>query len=170
MKIEANKVVKIVYELEIGDGNNKEMLEIVQDDEPMVFIQGMSGLPEAFEAQLDGLQAGDEFKFSVDAADGYGEPDPEAIIDFPIENFKIEDGKVPEGMLEIGNMIPFSNDEGNRMNGRIVEITDEFVILDFNHPLAGQNMHFTGKVLGVRDATKDEIAHGHVHGEGGVVH
>lgn len=170
MKIEANKVVKIVYELEIGDGNNKEMLEIVQDDEPMVFIQGMSGLPEAFEAQLDGLQAGDEFKFSVDAADGYGEPDPEAIIDFPIENFKIEDGKVPEGMLEIGNMIPFSNDEGNRMNGRIVEITDEFVILDFNHPLAGQNMHFTGKVLGVRDATKDEIAHGHVHGEGGVIH
>ncbi len=170
MKIEANKVVKIVYELEIGEGNNKEMLEIVQDDEPMVFIQGMSGLPEAFEAQLDGLQAGDEFKFSVSAADGYGEPDPEAIIDFPIENFKIEDGKVPEGMLEIGNMIPFSNDEGNRMNGRIVEITDEFVILDFNHPLAGQNMHFSGKVLGVRDATKDEIAHGHVHGEGGVVH
>ncbi|GGD49356.1 peptidyl-prolyl cis-trans isomerase [Emticicia aquatilis] len=170
MKIEANKVVKIVYELEIGDGSNKEMLEIVQDDEPMVFIQGMSGLPEAFEAQLDGLQAGDEFKFSVDAADGYGEPDPEAVIDFPIENFKIEDGKVPEGMLEIGNMIPFSNDEGNRMNGRIVEITDEFVILDFNHPLAGQNMHFKGKVLGVRDATKDEIAHGHVHGEGGVVH
>ena len=170
MKIEANKVVKIVYELEIGDGNNKEMLEIVQDDEPMVFIQGMSGLPEAFEAQLDGLQVGDEFKFSVDAADGYGEPDPEAIIDFPIENFKIEDGKVPEGMLEIGNMIPFSNDEGNRMNGRIVEITDEFVILDFNHPLAGQNMHFSGKVLGVRDATKDEIAHGHVHGEGGVIH
>jgi FKBP-type peptidyl-prolyl cis-trans isomerase SlyD len=44
------------------------------------------------------------------------------------------------------------------------------VILDFNHPLAGQNMHFTGKVLAVRDATKDEIAHGHVHGEGGVVH
>lgn len=170
MKIETNKVVKIIYELEIGSETNREMLEIVQDDEPMVFIQGMSGLPEAFEAQLNGLQAGDEFKFSVDAADGYGEPDPEAIIDFPIENFKIEDGKIPEGMLEIGNMIPFSNDEGNRMNGRIVEITDEFVILDFNHPLAGQNMHFTGKVLGVRDATTEEIAHGHVHGEGGVVH
>ncbi|MFY7910884.1 MAG: FKBP-type peptidyl-prolyl cis-trans isomerase [Emticicia sp.] len=170
MKIETNKVVKIIYELEIGSETNREMLEIVQEDEPMVFIQGMSGLPEAFEAQLNGLQAGDEFKFSVDAADGYGEPDPEAIIDFPIENFKIEDGKIPEGMLEIGNMIPFSNDEGNRMNGRIVEITDEFVILDFNHPLAGQNMHFMGKVLGVRDATTEEIAHGHVHGEGGVVH
>jgi FKBP-type peptidyl-prolyl cis-trans isomerase SlyD len=170
MKVEANKVVKIIYELEIGGENDREMLEIVQDDEPMVFIQGMSGLPEAFEDQLNGLQAGDEFKFSVNAADGYGDPDPEAIIDFPIENFKIEDGQVPEGMLEIGNMIPFSNEDGNRMNGRIVEITEETVILDFNHPLAGQNMHFSGKVLAVRDATKDEIAHGHVHGEGGVVH
>ncbi len=170
MKVETNKVVKIIYELEIGDETDRELLEIVQDDEPMVFIQGLSGLPEAFEAKINGLQAGDEFKFSVDAADGYGDPDPEAIIDFPIENFKIEDGKIPEGMLEIGNMIPFSNEEGNRMNGRIVEITEDTVILDFNHPLAGQNMHFSGKVLAVRDATKDEIAHGHVHGEGGVVH
>lgn len=170
MKVEANKVVKIIYELEIGDENDREMLEIVEEDEPMVFIQGMSGLPEAFEVQINGLQAGDEFKFSVDASEGYGDPDPEAIIDFPIENFKIEDGEIPEGMLEIGNMIPFSNEDENKMNGRIIEVTEEIVILDFNHPLAGQNMHFTGKVLAVRDATKDEIAHGHVHGEGGVVH
>jgi FKBP-type peptidyl-prolyl cis-trans isomerase SlyD len=170
MKVEANKVVKIIYELEIGDENDREMLEIVEEDEPMVFIQGMSGLPEAFEVQINGLQAGDEFKFSVDASEGYGDPDPEAIIDFPIENFKIEDGEIPEGMLEIGNMIPFSNEDENKMNGRIIEVTEETVILDFNHPLAGQNIHFTGKVLAVRDATKDEIAHGHVHGEGGVVH
>jgi len=170
MKVEANKVVKIIYELEIGDENDREMLEIVEEDEPMVFIQGMSGLPEAFEVQINGLQAGDEFKFSVDASEGYGDPEPEAIIDFPIENFKIEDGEIPEGMLEIGNMIPFSNEDENKMNGRIIEVTEETVILDFNHPLAGQNMHFTGKVLAVRDATKDEIAHGHVHGEGGVLH
>jgi FKBP-type peptidyl-prolyl cis-trans isomerase SlyD len=67
-------------------------------------------------------------------------------------------------------MIPFSNEDGNKMNGRIIEITGETVILDFNHPLAGQNMHFSGKILSVRDATKEEIAHGHVHGEGGVIH
>jgi FKBP-type peptidyl-prolyl cis-trans isomerase SlyD len=170
MKVEANKVVKIIYELEIGDENDREMLEIVEEDEPMVFIQGMSGLPEAFEVQINSLQAGDEFKFSVDASEGYGDPDPEAIIDFPIENFKIEEGEIPEGMLEIGNMIPFSNEDGNKMNGRIIEVTEETVILDFNHPLAGQNMHFTGKVLAVRDATNEASAHGHVHGEGGVVH
>lgn len=170
MKIEATKVVKLIYELQIGENDQLELLEIVNEDEPMVFIQGLSGLPEAFEEQLNGLQAGDNFKFTVNAEDGYGDPDPEAIIDFPIENFKIEDGKIPEGMLEIGNIIPFSNDEGNRMDGRIVEIQDEIVLLDFNHPLAGQTMHFEGKVLAVRNATKEEIAHGHVHGEGGVNH
>ncbi|CAH0994968.1 FKBP-type peptidyl-prolyl cis-trans isomerase SlyD [Emticicia aquatica] len=170
MKIEENKVVKIVYELQVGEGENRELIEIVQDDEPMVFIQGLSGLPETFEQNLNGLQAGDEFKFSVSAEEGYGEPDPEAIIDFPIENFKIEDGEIPEGMLEIGNFIPFSNEDGNRMNGRITEIHEDYVLLDFNHPLAGQQMHFEGKVLAVRNATSEEIAHGHVHGEGGVTH
>lgn len=170
MKIEAKKVVKLIYELQIGENDQMELLEIVNEDEPMVFIQGLSGLPEAFEEHLNGLQAGDGFKFTVNAEDGYGDPDPDAIVDFPIENFKIEDGKIPEGMLEIGNIIPFSNDEGNRMDGRIVEIQDEIVLLDFNHPLAGQTMHFEGKVLSVRDATKEEIAHGHVHGEGGVNH
>lgn len=170
MKIEAKKVVKLIYELQIGEIDQMELLEIVNEDEPMVFIQGLSGLPEAFEEQLNGLQAGDVFKFTVNAEDGYGEPDPEAIVDFPIENFKIEDGKIPEGMLEIGNIIPFSNDEGNRMDGKIIEIQDEIVLLDFNHPLAGQTMHFEGKVLAVRNATKEEIAHGHVHGEGGVNH
>jgi FKBP-type peptidyl-prolyl cis-trans isomerase SlyD len=67
-------------------------------------------------------------------------------------------------------MIPFSNEDGNRMNGRIIEITKDTVILDFNHPLSGQNMHFSGKILAVREASEEEIAHGHVHGEGGVVH
>lgn len=170
MKIEAKKVVKLVYELQIGENDNLELLEIVNEDEPMFFIQGLSGLPEAFEEKLNGLQVGDHFKFTINAEDGYGEPDEEAIVDFPIENFKIENGGIPEGMLELGNIIPFSNEEGNRMDGRIIEIQDEMVLLDFNHPLAGQTLHFEGKVLGVRDATKEEIAHGHVHGEGGVNH
>lgn len=170
MKIEANKVVTIVYELEIGEGEEREMIEIVEDDEPMIFIQGLSGLPEKFEEHLDGMMAGYDFKFSISAEDGYGEPDPEAIIDFPMDNFKIENGKIPDGMLELGNMIPFSNEDGNQMTGRIVEINDKVVFLDFNHPLAGQEMHFKGKVIAIRDATPDEIAHGHVHGEGGVTH
>lgn len=170
MKIEANKVVKVTYELYVGNDDEREIVEIAGEDDPMVFIHGLSGLPEKFEENLLGLSANDTFDFSISPEDGYGEIDEEALVDFPMEHFKIEDGKVPEGMLEIGNLIPFSNEEGNRMTGRVAEIHDDYVMLDFNHPLAGQTMHFIGKVESIRNATPDEIAHGHVHGEGGVIH
>ena len=170
MKIESNKVVKLVYELYVGEGDIREIVEIAGDDDPMVFIHGLSGLPKKFEEQLIGLTANDTFDFSVNPEDGYGDIDEEALIDFPIENFKIEDGEIPEGMLEIGNFIPFANEEGNKMTGKVTEVHSEYVILDFNHPLAGQTMHFTGKVLSVRNANPDELSHGHVHGEGGIIH
>src|SRR6218665_261425 len=119
MKVEAKKVVTANYELYIGDGDEREIIEVSDESDPIVFIHGMSGLPEAFERNLIGLSVGDAFEFSVSAEEGYGEVDTEALIDFPIENFKIDDGKVPDGMLEIGNFIPFSNEEGHRMNGRV---------------------------------------------------
>lgn len=170
MKIASKKVVKLVYELYIGEGQTEELVEVAGEDDPMVFIHGLSGLPEAFENHLIGLSANDSFNFSVSAEDGYGDIDEEAIIDFPIEHFKIEDGKVPDGMLEIGNFIPFANEEGNKMTGRVTEVHPDFVVLDFNHPLAGQTMHFKGHVISVRNANPDELSHGHVHGEGGVIH
>lgn len=170
MKIESSKVVKLVYELYVGEGDIREIVEIAGDDDPMVFIHGLSGLPQKFEEQLIGLSANDTFNFSVSPENGYGEIDEEALIDFPIEHFKIEDGEIPEGMLEIGNFIPFANEEGNKMTGKVSEVHPDYVILDFNHPLAGQTMHFMGKILSVRNATPDELSHGHVHGEGGVIH
>ncbi|WP_337040672.1 FKBP-type peptidyl-prolyl cis-trans isomerase [Emticicia sp. 17c] len=170
MKVEARKVVTAVYELSVGEGDEREIIEVSDENDPIVFIHGMSGLPEAFERNLLGLSIGDTFDFSISSDEGYGDVDIEAIVDFPIENFKIEEGKVPEGMLEIGNYIPFSNEEGHRMNGRVVEVTLEYVTLDFNHPLAGETLHFNGKVLAIRNANPDEIAHGHVHGHGGVIH
>lgn len=166
MKIAPNSVVKLTYELYVND----EILEVADEADPMVFIHGLSGLPLAFEQKLVGLEDNDTFNFDVDAEDGYGEFDPDAIVDFPIENFKIEDDEVPEGLLELGNYIPFTNDEGERMTGKIIEIKPDVVILDFNHPLVGKMMHFEGKILSVRLATESELDHGHVHGEGGVNH
>ena len=170
MKIEEKKVVKLVYELYVGESEEREIVEVAGEDEPMVFIHGLSGLPEKFEHQLIGLSANDNFEFSISPEDGYGDFDEEALVDFPIEQFKIENGEIPEGMLEIGNFIPFANDEGNKMNGQVKEVFSDYVILDFNHPLAGQTMHFIGSVISVRNATPDELSHGHVHGEGGIVH
>lgn len=170
MKVEANKVVTASYELYVGEDEDREIIEVSDETDPIVFIHGMSGLPEAFERNLTGLSVGDAFEFSVSPEEGYGEVDTEALIDFPIEHFKIDDGKIPDGMLEIGNFIPFSNEEGHRMNGRVVEVHPDLVMLDFNHPLAGETLHFKGKILGIRNANPDEIAHGHVHGHGGVIH
>jgi FKBP-type peptidyl-prolyl cis-trans isomerase SlyD len=166
MQISENTVVKITYELYVND----EIIEVAGEDDPMFFLFGMSGLPPMFEKNLEGLKTGDSFNFDVKNDGGYGELDEEAIVDFPIEQFAIEDGEIPDGLLEIGNSIPFSNDEGQSMMGRIIEISKEIVTLDFNHPLAGKDMHFEGTILSIRPATKTEIEHGHVHGEGGVHH
>jgi FKBP-type peptidyl-prolyl cis-trans isomerase SlyD len=168
MTIEANKVVKLTYELYVG--NEKEIMEVAGEDSPMVFIHGLSGLPEAFENKLLGMKAGETFDFSLTSDEAYGDIDEEAIIDFPKENFGIEDGEIPEGMLEIGNFIPFKDDNEQQLTGRIIKVEDESVWLDFNHPLAGKLLHFEGKILAVREATASEMEHGHVHGEGGVIH
>jgi FKBP-type peptidyl-prolyl cis-trans isomerase SlyD len=141
----------------------------VDEKEPMVFIHGLSGLPEAFEENLLGLNEGDSFDFSISAEDAYGNVDPNAIIELPKSIFQAE-GQNADDILQIGNFIPMTDDQGNRMQGLVVSIEGETVTMDFNHPLAEKTLMFQGKILKIREATPEEIAHGHVHGEGGVHH
>jgi FKBP-type peptidyl-prolyl cis-trans isomerase SlyD len=80
----------------------------------------------------------------------------------PIDIFKV-DGVVDMAMLKTGNIIPMSDRDGNRLDGKVIAITGESVKMDFNHPLAGHQLHFSGEVIDVRDASEEEIAHGHAH-------
>ena len=170
MQISNNSVVTLTYQLSVSDeAGELETIEIVEQDEPMVFIHGLSGLPEAFEEKMMGLVANDTFDFNIPAEEGYGEFDPEAMVELPIEVFKVEGG-IPEGMLEIGNYLPMSDDQGNRLQGKIIAIHADTISMDFNHPLVGKEMHFKGQIVSVRAATEDELDHGHVHGDGGVHH
>ncbi|WP_018477857.1 FKBP-type peptidyl-prolyl cis-trans isomerase [Pontibacter roseus] len=170
MKIEKNKVVTLSYELRIQNENGEQSLvEIANEENPMVFIYGMSGLPDQFEENLDGLNAGDGFDFKLEAEAGYGDFDENAVVELPKSVFEIE-GNVPDNMLEVGNFIPMADSEGNQLQGRVAKVGDSTVTMDFNHPLAGKELNFKGKVEKVREATKDELDHGHVHGEGGVHH
>ncbi|WP_025761592.1 FKBP-type peptidyl-prolyl cis-trans isomerase [Dyadobacter tibetensis] len=170
MKIERNNVVALSYNLQIPDNDGElDLVEVVTEEEPMYFIQGVSGLPEGFEEQLEGLEVGAEFDFMVSAEEGYGEFDPEAIVDLPKSIFDMPDVEQEE-LLQIGNVIPMTNEDGEKMHGQIVELKDDVVVMNFNHPLAGKDMHFQGKVLSIRAATESELEHGHVHGEGGVDH
>ncbi|MEY2635835.1 MAG: Peptidylprolyl isomerase [Bacteroidota bacterium] len=170
MPIAQNNVVFISYQLAFPDENGQpDVVEIVDENEPMVFIHGLSGLPEAFEKNLLGLNEGDTFDFSISAEDAYGNVDPNAIIQLPKSIFQAE-GQTADDILQIGNFIPMTDDQGNRMQGLVVAIEGESVTMDFNHPLAEKTLMFQGKILKIREATPDEIAHGHVHGEGGVHH
>ena len=170
MSIAKNNVVFISYQLAFPDENGQpDVVEIVDEKEPMVFIHGLSGLPEAFEQNLLGLNEGDSFDFSISAEDAYGNVDPNAIIELPKSIFQAEDQSADD-ILQIGNFIPMTDDQGNRMQGLVVSIEGETVTMDFNHPLAEKTLMFQGKILKIREATPEEIAHGHVHGEGGVHH
>lgn len=170
MIIEKNKVVGIAYNLSIPDiDGDMNLVEIVNETDPMYFIFEMSGLPEKFEEQLGGLEVGGEFDFTIDPEEGYGDFDPEAVVELPKTLFVME-GIEQDELLTIGNIIPMTNEEGEQMRGQLIEVGDENVKLDFNHPLAGKSMHFHGKVLSIRQATESELEHGHVHGEGGIEH
>ncbi|TDB66970.1 FKBP-type peptidyl-prolyl cis-trans isomerase [Arundinibacter roseus] len=170
MIIEKNKVVALAYNLSIPDVDGEmNLVEIVNETDPMYFIHEMSGLPEKFEEQLSGLSVGSTFDFTIEPEEGYGDFDPEAVVELPKSLFAME-GVEQDELLLVGNIIPMTNEEGERLQGQVIEVGEENVVMDFNHPLAGKTMHFEGKVLSIREATESELEHGHVHGEGGVEH
>lgn len=168
MKIENNAVVAVNYHL-LKKGTT-ETIEQTSKENPFVFIYGTGGLLEDFENNLRDKKAGDTFDFFIDHKRGYGVRDEQHVVMIPIDAFLGEDGKLDEENVKVGITLPMVDNEGNRMYGNVMEITKEYVKMDFNHPLAGQDLHFKGEVLDVRAASEEELAHGHVHGEHGHHH
>jgi FKBP-type peptidyl-prolyl cis-trans isomerase SlyD len=168
MKIENNTVVSVNYLLAKKDTGEK--IEETSTQHPFVFIFGNGGLLEDFETNLLNKKAGDSFDFFIDHKRGYGVRDEQHIVMIPIDSFMGEDGKFDSENVQVGVTLPMVDNEGNRLYGSVVEITAEYVKMDFNHPLAGQDLHFKGEVLEVRAASQEELDHGHVHGEHGHHH
>ncbi len=155
MKIENNKFASLVYTLHEG-GRDGRVIETVEEAAPLTFVFGAGRLLPAFEANLEGLEEGSVFEFSLAAADAYGEEREEMVISLPRNIFE-DEGVLRSEICYVGNTVPMMDSQGNRMNGVVVEIGDAFVKMDFNHPLAGTDLHFSGKVLGVREATAEEL-------------
>ncbi len=164
MKAEKNNVVSLTYELRI-DGKEGEVIDAANENQPLNFIYGSGMMLPKFEENLANLSAEDTFDFKLTAEEGYGIRNEENVADVPINVFQ-QDGKTEEDLLKIGNIIPLQDNKGNRFNGKVISLSDDSVKLDFNHPLAGESLFFTGKILSVREATKQEIEHGHVHSHG----
>lgn len=159
MKITANKTVLAEYELFV-DGEKEGELELMEkatEQQPLSFIYGVGMMLPKFEESLFGMEAGSAFDFTISNEDAYGEYDDESVLDLDRAIFEV-DGKLDEEMIFEGNVVPLMDNEGNRINAQIVSINDTHVKVDLNHPLAGENLHFKGKVLEVREATEKELA------------
>jgi FKBP-type peptidyl-prolyl cis-trans isomerase SlyD len=166
MVIETNKVVSVHYTLTEGTAEG-QLVESTNGGEPLVFIFGAGMMIPDFEHNLAGKKIGDTF--GIPAANAYGEYDANALVDVPKSIFE-DNGKVPDGLLEVGNMLPLQDQDGNRLNGVVASVGLDTVKVDFNHPMAGVDLYFTGHVEALRDAEAEELAHGHVHGPGGHHH
>ncbi|MFZ4739562.1 MAG: FKBP-type peptidyl-prolyl cis-trans isomerase [Bacteroidales bacterium] len=161
MFIEKNKVVSLTYKLRF-DNADGDIIEEIDDINPEVVLIGHENLFEKFEEKILKLKAGDEFEFILNPEDSYGEYDDEKLIDLPKENFMI-DGEFDEEMVYEGAIIPMEDEENDiHAEAIVLEIDNENVKLDFNHPLAGETLHFKGNILLVRDATEEEIKFGDV--------
>lgn len=168
MKITKNKVVSMTYVLSENDVNGNLIQEVTKDN-PFVILMGVGALLPKFESELEGLKTGDSYGFAVESKDGYGSHNPDAVLELDKKIFEVE-GKIEDDLLKIGNAIPMQNNQGQALSGIVKEIKEDKVLMDFNHPLADVNLFFTGEILDVRDATKEELEHGHVHGPGGHHH
>jgi len=166
MQIGENTVVSVTYVLHSSkDGSKKNKVEETGDENPLTFLFGSGQLIPAFEENLSGLSLDAEFSFSIDAENAYGMNEEDALVNVPDDMFKV-DGVLDMEVLRIGNMVPLLDREGNQMVAKIVEFKEGNVLLDFNHPLAGQDLHFSGKVVEVREASAEELEHGHAHTPG----
>jgi FKBP-type peptidyl-prolyl cis-trans isomerase SlyD len=165
MIAEKNNVVSIVYELRNGSKEG-EVVEALTPDNPLTFLFGTGGLLPKFEEQLNGLTAGDNFEFLLHSEDAYGPVVENAIVHVPLSVFEV-DGQIDENLVRIGTMVPMMDAEGRRLNGKVISVEGEAVKMDFNHPMAGNDLYFKGEITDVRSATDEELTHGHVHASHG---
>lgn len=168
MVIGENKVVLVHYTLTEGTATGQQ-IESTLGSEPLGFIFGTGSMIPDFEKNLTGKKAGDRFSFGIKAADAYGEQDATAIVEIPKNAFGLDE-KTADEIFIVGNMLPLQDQEGHPMDGLVKAVSPTSVTIDFNHPMAGVDLYFTGHIESVREATHSELEHGHVHGHGGHHH
>jgi len=156
LKIMDGRVVSMEYTLNV-DGNVMDSLE---GREPLEYVHGAGNIIPGLEREMIGMAVGESKDVLVAAMDGYGEEDDKAFMDVPREQFPKE---IP---MKVGTELQVQNQAGQPMYACIDMVGDKSVRLDFNHPLAGKDLHFSVKVVGLREATDEEKEHGHVHGPG----
>lgn len=158
--IAKDTVVKLHYTLTDDQGTVLDK----SNDNPLAYLHGHHNIISGLEDALLGKSIGDKFTVTVEPADAYGEYHAEAVQEVPRANFQGVDN------ITVGMQFQAQGGDGDVMLVTVKDVTDEMVIVDGNHPLAGVTLTFDVEVVDVRDATAEEIAHGHAHGDGGHHH
>jgi len=146
-QVERTSVVEVAYTLR-ADGPEGEELETCTEEAPFVFRMGNEEVLEAFENQMLGKKAGEPFECLIACNEAYGEETEEAIVALPKETFLV-DGKLDEEVMKPGEVVPMEDDQGNEVVGVVVNRDGDMVHVDFNHPLAGLDLHFEGVIVAI---------------------
>lgn len=160
MQIATHKVVSIHYTLTSDEG---DILDSSEGQEPLTYLHGLGNIIPGLESALTGRGVGDKFTVSVAPAEGYGERDDAMVQSVPKNAFQGVDEILP------GMQFQAQSPEGMQLV-TVIGVEGDDVILDGNHPMAGLNLNFTVEITEIRDATREELDHGHVHGPGGHHH
>lgn len=157
-KIQPGKYVELGYDLyKVNPDGSEDLVHQTSPDDPERIIFGVTrGVIEPLERALDGLGVGDKFDVVVKADQAFGPYNPEQIATLPRDVFEV-DGKFDEEAVRPGAALPMMTADGFRITGVVKEVTDKEVKMDFNHPLAGKDVRFSGSVSVVRDATPEEL-------------
>lgn len=155
-EISKHKMVTLTYDLRIDDEQG-EVIEQTTPENPLKFLYGAGAMLPKFEEHLKGLNEGEPFTIKLSKFDAYGDINQEAIVELPRHIF-LTDGKFDDELISVGNTVPMMSSNGQRLNGVVLDVDDENVKMDFNHPLAGEDLFFAGQILEVREPSEDELA------------
>ena len=155
--IQNNDLVTVEYQLFVkNEDGSMELMEATTNDNPLRYFHGVGTMLPAFEREMEGKSAGDEFEFSIPCAEAYGEHTEDNLLDLPMSVFS-SDGKLDEEKFFVGAIVPLVDSDGQRINAEIMEIGKDYIKVDLNHPLAGEDLYFKGKILDAHQPTEEEI-------------
>ena len=157
LTIQNNIVVTLDYTLKVDN----EIVDQSDEHGPIQFLQGSGQIISGLERELYGLKIGDKLEVIVPPADGYGELDVDAVGTVPLDEFP------SDFPLEKGINLQLKDKDDELLDAYVEDLDDENVYLNFNHPLAGKELHFSITIIDLREATAEEISHGHVHSNNG---
>ena len=159
MALDKNNVVTLKYVLHTNDENGEKVfVEETSAENPMTFLYGVGMMIPKFEQEIQNLNIGETTSFTIEPSEGYGERDPQAVTQLPVDMFQGQE------LPPVGAVLPLSDNQGNNFQALVVEVTPEAVVADLNHPMAGKTLYFDVEIVDHREATEEELAHGHAHG------